>query len=99
MDAAFANRLWTETGLRELVCGTKDERHDEDAMSQEHRTDLWLEDFVVVDNLGGLSICRGGEPVGLNPSIRIYRYNKGQYFDRHCSLSHSFNVRWLMFVP
>ncbi|KAF3068542.1 hypothetical protein CFAM422_007758 [Trichoderma lentiforme] len=26
---------------------------------------------------------RGGEPVGLNPNIRIYRYSKGQYFDCH----------------
>ena len=27
---------------------------------------------------------RGGEVVGLNPSIRIYRYTKGQFFDCHC---------------
>jgi hypothetical protein len=27
---------------------------------------------------------RGGEVVGLNPSIRIYRYSKGQFFDCHC---------------
>lgn len=27
---------------------------------------------------------RGGEVVGLNPNIRIYRYTKGQYFDAHC---------------
>jgi hypothetical protein len=26
----------------------------------------------------------GGEVVGLNPNIRIYRYMKGQYFDKHC---------------
>ncbi|KAI8275504.1 hypothetical protein K4K59_010234 [Colletotrichum sp. SAR11_240] len=25
----------------------------------------------------------GGEVVGLNPNIRIYRYSKGQYFDAH----------------
>lgn len=24
--------------------------------------------------------------MGLNPSIRIYRYSKGQYFDCHCEL-------------
>lgn len=30
---------------------------------------------------------RGGEVVGLNPSIRIYRYNKGQFFDQHCGHS------------
>lgn len=26
----------------------------------------------------------GGEVVGLNPNIRIYRYQKGQFFDKHC---------------
>ncbi|VUC33170.1 unnamed protein product [Clonostachys rosea] len=25
----------------------------------------------------------GGEPIGLNPNIRVYRYTKGQYFDCH----------------
>lgn len=31
-----------------------------------------------------LEMFRGGQPVGLNPNIRIYRYSKGQYFDCHC---------------
>ena len=30
---------------------------------------------------GGSDQDRGGEVVGLNPSIRIYRYSKGQFFD------------------
>jgi hypothetical protein len=29
----------------------------------------------------------GGKPVGLNPNIRIYRYLKGQFFDKHCELA------------
>lgn len=29
---------------------------------------------------------RGGQVIGLNPNIRIYRYSKGQYFDCHCEL-------------
>ncbi|KAL2198659.1 hypothetical protein P885DRAFT_67817 [Corynascus similis CBS 632.67] len=44
-DANFANRLWTETGLKEVLTGP-DVSH------------LW-----------------GGEVLGLNPNIRIYRYN------------------------
>lgn len=32
---------------------------------------------------------RGGEVVGLNPNIRIYRYTKGQFFDVHCKLRSS----------
>lgn len=54
IDEGFANRLWAETGLKELVCGI----------------DIW-----------------GGEPIGLNPAIRIYRYSKGQFFDCHCRSS------------
>lgn len=27
----------------------------------------------------------GGEVVGLNPNIRVYRYSKGQFFDQHCT--------------
>lgn len=26
----------------------------------------------------------GGEVLGLNPNIRIYRYSRGQFFDQHC---------------
>lgn len=67
VDESFANRLWVETGLRELVCGGDEEIAGEEVMSKEQRRDLW-----------------GGEPVGLNPSVRIYRYTKGQYFACHC---------------
>ncbi|OAL45690.1 hypothetical protein IQ07DRAFT_215776 [Pyrenochaeta sp. DS3sAY3a] len=31
----------------------------------------------------------GGEVVGLNPNIRIYRYSKGQFFDQHYDDSNS----------
>lgn len=34
------------------------------------------------DGAGGLSW--GGEVLGLNPNIRIYRYGPGQFFDKHC---------------
>ena len=27
----------------------------------------------------------GGEVLGLNSNIRIYRYSKGQFFDQHCT--------------
>jgi hypothetical protein len=53
-DAAFAQRLWSETGLSEIVGSVEDPK-------------LW-----------------GGEVLGLNPNIRIYRYSKGQFFDQHC---------------
>lgn len=52
-DQAFANRLWQETALKDLVAGFGD-------------SDIW-----------------GGEVVGLNPNIRVYRYRSGQFFDQH----------------
>lgn len=57
-DALFAQRLWSETGLSELVAGVEDQK-------------IW-----------------GGELLGLNPNIRIYRYSKGQFFDQHCQSFH-----------
>ncbi|KAF4632499.1 hypothetical protein G7Y89_g5620 [Cudoniella acicularis] len=66
-DEAFANRLWIETGLRELICGNgESEDEGEEVMGEGERKELW-----------------GGEPVGLNPKIRIYRYSKGQFFGQH----------------
>ncbi|KAH7304904.1 hypothetical protein B0I35DRAFT_144772 [Stachybotrys elegans] len=53
-DAAFARRLWEDTGLKEAL------------LNSDECKDLW-----------------GGEPIGLNPNIRIYRYSPGQYFDCH----------------
>ncbi|KXJ93769.1 hypothetical protein Micbo1qcDRAFT_39011 [Microdochium bolleyi] len=53
LDPAFAQRLWSETGLQDVVLGEA-ARH------------LW-----------------GGEVIGLNPNIRVYRYCKGHFFDSH----------------
>ncbi|KAK0669585.1 hypothetical protein QBC41DRAFT_107049 [Cercophora samala] len=53
-DPLFAERLWSETGLKEAVLDNPDMAH------------LW-----------------GGEVVGLNPNIRVYRYTPGQFFDAH----------------
>ncbi|KAF2264985.1 hypothetical protein CC78DRAFT_560115 [Lojkania enalia] len=56
---------------------------------------LWsgtpLKDLVLGNSEGGLlglgeterKQLWGGEVVGLNPNIRIYRYSKGQFFDQH----------------
>lgn len=43
----------------------------------------------------------GGEILGLNSNIRVYRYSQGQFFDQHCtSISrldlHTFLLIWLM---
>ncbi|KAF2095582.1 hypothetical protein NA57DRAFT_67936 [Rhizodiscina lignyota] len=62
-DVSFAQRLWNETALRELVTHFGD---DDDLPSVGKARDLW-----------------GGDVLGLNPNIRIYRYSKGQFFDQH----------------
>ncbi|RKF71783.1 putative oxoglutarate iron-dependent oxygenase [Golovinomyces cichoracearum] len=66
-DDSFAHRLWEETGLRELICGFNDPANETEMISK------------------GLDQRElwGGEVVGLNPSIRIYRYKKGQFFGQH----------------
>ncbi|KAF2030201.1 hypothetical protein EK21DRAFT_112121 [Setomelanomma holmii] len=63
-DPAFAERLWSQTALKELVTGAAEVGTL--ALTDAQRTELW-----------------GGEVVGLNPNIRIYRYTKGQFFDQH----------------
>jgi hypothetical protein len=87
IDDQFATRLWEETGLRGLVLGDgEQEQEGEEGMTEEERKELWY-----VSNLCYrvhlkriLTGDRGGEVIGLNPSIRIYRYTKGQFFDCHC---------------
>lgn len=37
---------------------------------------------------------RGGEVIGLNPNIRVYRYTKGQFFDAHCKCDLSLAGTW-----
>ena len=78
-DARFAEMLWSTTALKELVTT----RFDEDESD---------EDDGDGSRSPGLSLAErarqlwGGEPLGLNPNIRIYRYSAGQFFGQHCKL-------------
>ncbi|KAL9049626.1 MAG: hypothetical protein Q9162_007117 [Coniocarpon cinnabarinum] len=67
-DAQFAERLWSETGLKDLICAEEEKDVGDGVAASPPRSvqDRW-----------------GGTPVGLNPNIRIYRYSKGQFFDQH----------------
>ena len=67
-DKAFAESLWTATGLKELVSGFDVKKTGVQSEDVEDGS-YW-----------------GGQVVGLNPNIRIYRYRPGQYFDQHCKL-------------
>ncbi len=52
IDDQFANRLWEETGLRELVCsgnaGGDVGDEDEEMMSPEERKELWYAYYTVM---------------------------------------------------
>ena len=72
-DASFAKELWERTGLAELVCGPKEGNGYQE-------TGVQTRDQMAKDE----EVQWGGEVVGLNPNIRIYKYGKGQYFDKHC---------------
>ncbi|KAJ5748942.1 uncharacterized protein N7511_010638 [Penicillium nucicola] len=71
-DARFAEMLWSQTSLKELVTERfeegeyDDEGHRSPPEMAERARRLW-----------------GGEPLGLNANIRIYRYTKGQFFGQH----------------
>jgi hypothetical protein len=64
-DATFADTLWRETALKDLV--TNSPAEDEQPLPLR---EIW-----------------GGEPLGLNANIRVYRYSPGQFFAQHCELS------------
>ena len=67
-DAAFADTLWN-AGLKQLVLDTE-------------QVGTRLDNTVSEED--ALRELWGGEVLGLSPNIRIYRYSKGQYFDKHC---------------
>lgn len=70
-DATFAERLWSETGLREIVEQLASGDNDAALTTNEpRRRDFWE-----------------GAAIGLNPNIRVYRYTKGQLFNKHCKSS------------
>lgn len=76
-DARFAEMLWSGTAMEDLVTRRlgEDEREYEEyeggGHPQEDVADLARRTW-------------GGEVLGLNPNIRIYRYSTGQFFAQHC---------------
>ncbi|KAH8423904.1 uncharacterized protein LDX57_001656 [Aspergillus melleus] len=71
-DEGFAEMVWRETALRELVVERAGEcEEDEDEGEDGGRRKRTPEEIW------------GGKPLGLNANIRIYRYSKGQFFGAH----------------
>ncbi|KAJ5434201.1 Prolyl 4-hydroxylase alpha subunit [Penicillium cf. griseofulvum] len=76
-DARFAEMLWSTTALKELVTTRFEDEYGSDE-----------DEGCLAERARQLW---GGEPLGLNPNIRIYRYSAGQFFGQHCksSLDHT----------
>lgn len=74
-DAVFAENLWRGTALQELVTDptnlTEEGEGEGGSPGAGERT---------------MKEVWGGEPLGLNANIRIYRYSTGQFFAQHCKL-------------
>ncbi|KAF2201186.1 hypothetical protein GQ43DRAFT_455921 [Delitschia confertaspora ATCC 74209] len=79
-DPAFAERLWSDTSLKNLILGVNEDGGLD--MDEKARRALW-----------------GGEVVGLNPNIRIYRYKKGQFFDQHYDDSNNITIPGQPSIP
>ena len=67
-DARFTEKLWSNTALKDLLTGSLSDIGTEDERP----------------NPDSLKKLWGGEILGLNPRLRIYRYGKGQFFNQHC---------------
>jgi len=75
-DSRFAEMLWGTTALKELV--TTRFAEEEDYEEGDTRSPAELAERA--------RQLWGGEPLGLNPNIRIYRYSAGQFFGQHCKI-------------
>ncbi|CAL5870273.1 uncharacterized protein PFLUO_LOCUS4508 [Penicillium psychrofluorescens] len=75
-DARFAEMLWGETALRELVVERFDEDDYDDYDEEEEKSPL--------ERAQKAHHLWGGTPLGLNSNIRVYRYSPGQFFAQHC---------------
>ncbi|KAL4945203.1 hypothetical protein BDV06DRAFT_48536 [Aspergillus oleicola] len=80
-DAEFAERLWSDTALRELVMNPNgvevEYEHDDEDGEEEGKKNAKAE------NERSMKEIWGGQPLGLNGNIRIYRYSQGQFFAQH----------------
>lgn len=80
-DAAFAENLWRGTALRELVT-------DPANLTEAGEGEGGGEGEDGSPDAGERTMKEvwGGEPLGLNANIRVYRYSAGQFFAQHCKL-------------
>lgn len=82
-DARFAEMLWSGTAMKELATTRfGEDEYDEYDEYDKNATPPSPEELA--RRARGVW---GGEPLGLNPNIRIYRYSAGQFFAQHCGFA------------
>ena len=85
-DRGFANMLWEMSGLKDVVgryLEEEEEEEEEEELLEGKNGDDDDDRRRKKRNINAKKLF-GGEPLGLNPNIRIYRYSKGQFFAKHC---------------
>lgn len=88
-DGRFAEMLWSTTALKELVTTRFENEYDTEEDDKPSNNNP----STVAERAQQLW---GGNPLGLNPNIRIYRYSAGQFFGQHCT--HSLEAHKITYV-
>ncbi|KAI9163353.1 Prolyl 4-hydroxylase, alpha subunit [Paramyrothecium foliicola] len=70
---------------------------EDDALARRLWEQTGLKEAIIGDQ--HLTDLWGGEPIGLSPNIRVYRYSKGQYFDCHYDDSNNITLPSQPSVP
>lgn len=83
-DHRFAEALWEGTALKELVLDFEEEEDEDDEDDEGNEAG---EKKSTRTRTRTMKEIWGGQPLGLNPNIRIYRYSRGQFFAKHCMFS------------
>ncbi|KAJ5584550.1 uncharacterized protein N7459_004350 [Penicillium hispanicum] len=91
-DARFAEMLWSGTALKELV--TRRFAEEEEGEGEYDDTGEDARSALPAELVQRSRELWGGDVLGLNPNIRIYRYSAGQFFAQHYDEANS-----LTFLP
>ena len=93
-DPTFARALWEKTALKALISGIDADTgaaHDTETLTGASISVDDADEDATSMTAAEIRQLWGGEVLGLNPNVRLYRYRKGQFFRPHCKLSISQN--------
>ena len=90
-DSRFAEMVWSGTALKELVTTRFDEDEDGYDEYNDGNENANQKPDTDSDKEQKCKEIWGGDPLGLDANIRIYRYSAGQFFAQHCMNLTSFS--------